>query len=350
TRTLSFTGAGISKTSTVRVNACGFAKISNPSALTEGDITVNGSTFNVATTKATATITEPTCVDGVAANLPSTGFAFNVGKGAIVIRDLPTSRVLDATYTSTNPVIKKVSINACGFGVATNVSGSSSVSVDGGTPVNWDSQPYAGFSCSSGKLFASILSPNTTPQVAIPELAAVSRDANNNLIFNGAGSSIIPVSIAGANFTKSATSDRCSGLYLPAATTGIVKINGVSIDTDALPVRVGQETCRLVDGVYSNSQGYNNSRWSDGRVYIKNYSGLTLGDRSIVTVETIGNRNISVKTNSCGIGVLRSTTSSPLTITTAFTHNGTSATVGDLPLIEGLPSCSAKGLRVPVNY
>ena len=352
-RTVSISGVDVDKVSTVRVNACGFAKISNPSALTEGSITINYVSVNVAATKASALITEPTCIDGIPENVPSSGTAFNIGKGAIVIRGLPTSRVLDVTYTSSDPVTRKVNINACGFGSLSGVRTSAYASVDGSTPIRWDTQPYAGLSCNSeGKLFALILNPNVIPQVPIPSIASVSRDSNNSLIFKGVPSSIIPVTIAGASFTKSATSDRCSGLYLPATTTGMITINGVSIDTSSLPTRVGQESCKLFpDGAgYGNTQGYYNTKWSDGRIYIKDYPDLVLGDRSIVSVQGTGTRSISLRTNACGTATISNTPASPLTSTTAFTHDSTSAVIANLPLISALPSCSAKGLTVPFSF
>jgi hypothetical protein len=345
-RTLSFPSGGATKTSTVRVNACGFAKITNPSALTEGNINVGGISVNVAATKAGTAIIEPTCVGGISANLPATGSAFNVGKGAIVISSLPTSRVLDVTYVSNDPVIRNVTINACGFGTTSFTAGAT-VSVDGGTPIDANVQPYAGFSCSSGKLSAAVLSPFVTPQVPIPALAAISRDSLNNLIFKDPTSGI---SISGSTFSRSATSDRCGGLYLPASTSGVVSINGVSIDTDAFPSRTGQETCTSTNGLYGNSEGYYNSRWSDGRVYIKNFPGLALGDRSIVTVQSTGARPVTLSPNSCGIALVRSSATLSLTPTTSFTQDGvTPIQINSLPLISRIPSCSTLGLTIPVN-
>ena len=353
-KTLSLTGSSITKTYSIRVNACGFAKIANPSAFTEGNISVSGNgSFNVAAVKANSAITEPTCsTTGVAANLPATAGAYNVGKGAIVVTGLPVSRILDISYTSSDPITKKVTMNACGYGITTFPFGALA-SVDGASPVNVDNEPIAEYACSSGILTALIFTGSTSPLVPIASIPSISRDSANNLIVKSTPSTRVSLAFDGATFTKSVPSDRCSGLYLPATTTGVIKVSGVSINTDTLPTRSGQETCtfKADAGGYYNSQGYANSRFADGRIYIKNYAGLTLGDRSIVSLETTGVRTVSPTTNACGLSVIRNASSSPMTDTTSFTYNGSPLTVGSLPVLAALPNCNASTglMSVPTN-
>ena len=353
-KTLTFTGASVTKTSNIRINACGFGKITNPSAFTEGNISISGNgSFDVATVKANSAIAEPTCSStGVAANLPATAGAYNVGKGAIVVTGLPVSRVLDISYTSSDPITKKVTMNVCGYGV-TQFIPNSLVSIDGATPLDVSNEPIAKYACSSGILTAVIFTGSSLPLVPIASIPSISRDSANNLIVKSTPSTKVSLAFDGATFTKSVTSDRCSGLYLPATTTGVIKVSGISIDTSTFPSRSSQETCTYKPdaGGYYNSQGYNNSRYSDGRIYIKSFSGLTLGDRSIVSLETTGVRTVSPTTNACGLSVIRNASSSPITDTTSFTYNGSPLTVGSLPVLAALPNCNASTglMSVPTN-
>ena len=352
TKVVTLSGANVTKTSTVRVNACGFTKIANPSALTEGTINILGNgSFNVASVKGSPAIVEPTCSStGVAANLPATAGAYNVGSGAIVVTGLPVSRVLDSSYTSTALITKSLTLNACGFAFTAFPFGALA-SVDGSTPISIGGLPLARYSCVSGALFGKLASgANRVPIIPLPD---VSRDATNNLVIKAAADTRISVAFSGASFTKSATSDRCSGLYLPATTTGVITVNGVSIDTSTFPVRSGQETCRVdaQDGLYYNSLGSHNSRYSDGRIYIKNFSGLTLGDRSIVSVQTTGIRTVSPTTDGCGLSVIRSTSTAPIAGSASFTYGGNPYTVSALPVLGGLPKCNGafRVLTVPTN-
>lgn len=352
TKTVTFSGATFTRTATIRVNACGFAIIPNPSQYTEGNILISApignNSFNVANVKASTAISEPTCNNGVAVGLPSTGLAYNIGRGAILLRGLPESRVLDISYQSSDPITRTVTLNACGYGV-TPKSGNN-VSIDGAAPVPTLGLPYARYSCANGVLYGAVFTGNGN-YAPITPLPNISRLANNRLVFTAAPSTPLTISFNGATISRSVTSDRCKGLYLPATTTGTVKINGVSINVDTLPTRTGQETCTFNSefNMYFNSQGYGSARYADGRVYIQNYAGLTLGDRSIVTVESTGSRNVSPVTNSCGYSIVSGTASAPITESSTFNYGGTSYTVGSLPLIAGSPRCSNGTLTVPTN-
>ena len=353
-KSVTITGSTVPRTSTVRVNSCGFTKITNPSGFTEGDISIfNGGTFNVASVKSSAAIPEPTCSSiGVAANIPTTPGAYNVGKGAIVYTGLPVSRVLDLSYTSSDPITRNVTLNACGYGIV-NVSAGGLFSVDGSAPADLSSLQKAEYSCSGGVLFARIFGPFSGVSNAVPitPLADVSRDSAFNLIVKVPRSATSSVVFDNASFTRSATSDRCSGLYLPATTTGIVKINGVSVDTSAIPTRSSQESCAVrPDGSYANTQNFGTGRYADGRFYIKNFPSLTMGDRSIVSVQSNGSRTVPTLGNGCGFSVVRSSASSPITALTSISVAGTSYTVGSLPVLARPPLCPAgSNLSVPTN-
>jgi hypothetical protein len=145
-----------------------------------------------------------------------------------------------------------------------------------------------------------------------------------------------------------------------APITGTVTINGVSIDTSNLPVGT-LKTCGQYseggDTGYAYATGNVNSPWdanltsfrtNDGRVFIRNYPGLSIGSRSILALSTTSDRNVSLTANACGIATLRSTTSYPLTTGTEFTLNSVTQTVGSLP--DGVaPRCTSTGLTYKVN-
>jgi hypothetical protein len=360
---VAFSGISSSKTSGIRVNSCGFGKISNVQSLTSGVVNTPSGSFNAATVAGSTPILEPTCTNGVlSSELPTTGNAFNLGKGTVLVKGLTANTVQDFTYTTTAPQNRNVTINSCGFGVVTIPDSASSATIEGSSAVSLASLQRANLTCTGGDLYASPLIASVTNQLSIPAIADVSR-AETSVFIKTTPFNIIPVTITGAASSKSVTSDRCSGLLIGSDTnpiSGTVKINGVSVDTSTLPIGTIRACGQYTEGGdtgYAYATGNINSPWDanlasfrtgTGRVFIRNYPGLTIGSRSILTLETTGDRNVSLTANKCGIATLRSSTSYPLTESSTFTYSGTTQTIASIDN-GAAPRCTSAGLTYKVN-
>ena len=360
---IGFSGISSNRTRSIRVDSCGVGTIANVQSITSGFINTPAGQFNASTVAASTPIIRPTCTNGVLSSpLPTTGNIFNVGGGTILIKGLAPNTVQDISYTDTAPQNRNVTINACGFGVITIPSSATSVALEGGSSAEISSLQRASFSCINGDLYASQLPSIVANQVAIPPIADLTRNSTNVFI-KTTPLGLVPLTVKGAVTTRSVTSDRCSGLVIgstSAPITGTVTINGVSIDTSNLPINTLKTCGQYSEGGetgYAYATGNVNSPWdanltsfrtNDGRVFIRNYPGLSIGSRSILALSTTSDRNVSLTANACGIATLRSTTSYPLTTGTEFTLNSVTQTVGSLP--DGVaPRCTSTGLTYKVN-
>lgn len=326
TKAIKVTGITSVKTTSIKTNACGFAKISNPSAYTEGDLTIEGGTVvNVASTKASSPIIEPTCLNGVAENLPATGSAFNVGKGAIVVKALPALRQLDLTYSSTEVSTKNVSINACGYGFSSRIPATSGFSVvsDGVTSAIADiPEGYSNFDCKNNTLLAF------QDRSVLPSL--YKDPLNNVFVKTTAFRAPVEVSLASAPYTKSVTSNRCQQVLLPADVSGAITVNGASVNLSSLTdFGALASSCTYDSG--SASYGGSTLGKYNGRYLIgSGFQGVAIGDRQIMSVQYTAPKVVKATSNGCGIAKL------PSTVTDAFSYGGTAYTVASLPVVSAV--------------
>lgn len=352
---VAFTGGDVTRTVSVRGNPCGFAVLRNAAQYGTSVLSaVIGNTpvsFSpqVATAPGDA-VGVPTCT-GTDFSNAATSFplppllqgqifrATKVADGSVLLQGLTLNRVQDFTYEQPANISRFITTNACGYGTSAIPTGSAAVAVNNGAPVAGGifNLPIFAVACQNGALFGA----GGTIASTLP---SAFRDSSNNVYFTGATTQSTAFSFPNIANTRSVTSDRCGGLLIGSIANpvfGVIRINNVNFDTGSVPAGA-RPRCLLTAGVYGFETPPTNVRPSAGQAYLVTVPTLQIqaplrpngfADRSIVTLETPGQRTVNATTNTCGVAVLRSTTfgNNPSTLI-GLPSASANVTVASLPL------------------
>jgi hypothetical protein len=263
--------------------------------------------------------------------------------------EAPNGRFVDFTYQDNSGKSRFISLNGCGLGSIKSSNGAGSISVNGGTATAIGNIPIkqGGLRCSLAQVLGA------DGDFTLPTLATVFKDTENNIFFKTTAGASILVGLDSQASTKSVTSDRCGGLtigsQLSPQTTPFT-LNGATIDPSSLSVGL-KPNCKLTGGSYAyDVVPSGNFKTSSGQVFVKNDSTYPtgFGDRRILQITTTGTGSKSLTANACGLATIRSTTSSPIIGSTAFTYAGSSYTVADLPVDKA--TCANTGTSASPSY